>query len=121
MPDLDYAELVEALRYCSKQDNCGSRCPRYDRGEKCRNEIETEAADAIEELLGEVPHWISVEERLPEPFVCVLAHIPGEKPFPTVKSAFLKKNGLWYSNGFRYNPEEVTHWCEMPEPPKGVE
>lgn len=87
-----------------------------------------DAADAIEELQNQivdlnkmVPTWISVEERLPEPFVCVLAHIPGEKPFPTVKSAFLEKNGLWYSNGFRYNPEEVTHWCEMPEPPEGEE
>lgn len=103
-------DSADGLKSC---DECNGEC----RG-TC---IFTEAADAIEELLAAVPRWISVEERLPEPFVCVLAHIPGEKPFPTVKSAFLEKNGLWYSNGFRYNPEEVTHWCEMPEPPKGVE
>ena len=48
----DYVELVKALRYCSEHDNCGSRCPKFDRGEKCRDEIETDAADAIEELLA---------------------------------------------------------------------
>lgn len=82
---------------------------------KIIKKMESEQRDIMQQL----PNWISVGERLPEPFVCVLAHIPGEKPFPTVKSAFLEKNGLWYSNGFRYNPEEVTHWCEMPAPPKG--
>jgi len=115
----DYAELIKALRFAWEQP-----CYSCTLSEKCNWGdfcFFKRAADAIEELLAAVPHWISVEERLPEPFVCVLAHIPGEKPFPTVKSAFLEKNGLWYSNGFRYNPEEVTHWCEMPEPPKGVE
>jgi hypothetical protein len=107
----DYTELCKRLRSIA----------RLDRYYNASGEVFDDAADAIEELLAKVPTWISVEERLPEPFVCVLAHIPGEKPFPTVKSAFLEKNGLWYSNGFRYNPEEVTHWCEMPSPPKGVE
>ena len=72
----------------------------------------------IEELQAAVPKWISVEERLPDVHNHVLVNIPGESPFPTVKEAFLEKNGLWYSNGFRYNPEEVTHWMPLPEPPK---
>ena len=55
-----------------------------------------------------VQEWISVEDRLPEPFVPVLVQMPGEEPFPTVRE------------GFR-EPGEVTHWKPMPHPPKEVE
>ena len=44
--------------------------------------------------LREQPQWISVEERLPEPFVSVLVYRPGERPLPTVHEGFLARDGM---------------------------
>ena len=66
-----------------------------------------------------VQEWISVDDRLPEPFVSVLVHMPGEKPFPTVHEGFISNDGIWQSAMFRREPGEVTHWQPMPQPPKG--
>lgn len=111
-----YDELVKALRgpYDSRNDIC----------------LMKQAADAIEKLgnwwkmygalaeMVQMPKWIPVEERLPEVFQHVLANIPGMSPHPTVQEAFREKNGMWYSNGFRYGADEITHWMPLPEPPK---
>ena len=66
-----------------------------------------------------VQEWISVDDRLPEPFVSVLVNMPGEKPFPTVREGFISNDGIWQSAMFRREPGEVTHWKPMPQPPKG--
>ena len=70
-------------------------------------------------LRARVPKWISVQERLPEPFVSVLVHMPGEEPCPTVREGFISNDGIWQSAMFRREPGEVTHWQPMPQPPKG--
>lgn len=65
-----------------------------------------------------VPSWIPVTERLPDEFISVLVCIPAETPLPTVKEAYLANN--WWTTKFGvFNPNEVTHWMPMPEPPKG--
>lgn len=98
----DYVELVKALRYCSEHDNCGSRCPKFDRGEKCRDEIETEAADAIEELLAvcrEIAAFVmhySDEGEVSAEVLCRKLH----------KIGVIEKDGAWWT---------------LPEPPNGVE
>ena len=71
------------------------------------------------ELRARVPQWISVDDRLPEPFVSVLVHMPGEEPCPTVREGFISNDGIWQSAMFRREPNEVTHWQPMPQPPKG--
>ena len=71
------------------------------------------------ELRARVPKWISVDDRLPEPFVSVLVHMPGEEPCPTVREGFISNDGIWQSAMFRREPGEVTHWQPMPVPPKG--
>ena len=71
------------------------------------------------ELRARVPKWISVNDRLPEPFVSVLVHMPGEEPCPTVREGFISNDGIWQSAMFRREPGEVTHWRPMPQPPKG--
>ena len=71
------------------------------------------------ELRARVPEWILVDDRLPEPFVSVLVHMPGEEPCPTVREGFISNDGIWQSAMFRREPGEVTHWQPMPQPPKG--
>ena len=66
-----------------------------------------------------VQEWISVNDRLPEPFVSVLVNMPGEEPCPTVREGFISNDGIWQSAMFRREPGEVTHWKPMPQPPKG--
>ena len=71
------------------------------------------------ELRARVQEWISVDDRLPEPYVSVLVNMPGEKPFPTVRRGFISNDGIWQSAMIRREPGEVTHWQPMPQPPKG--
>lgn len=70
-----------------------------------------------------MPDWISVEERLPEPFVSVLAYIPSESPLPTVHESYIADHDTWVNIllGEKYANGEVTHWMPLPEPPKGAE
>ena len=70
------------------------------------------------ELMARVPKWISVKSRLPEPFVSVLVHMPGEEPCPTVREGFISNDGIWQSAMFRREPGEVTHWKPMPLAPE---
>lgn len=68
--------------------------------------------------LREQPRWISVDERLPEPFVSVLVYMPDERPLPPVHEGFLAREGMWYANHFDREPMEITHWMPLPEPPE---
>lgn len=72
----------------------------------------------VRAALREQPRWISVVERLPEPFVSVLVYMPEERPLPTVHEGFLAREGMWYANHFDREPMEITHWTPLPEPPK---
>ena len=126
----DHAELVKALRYCTEHDNCGSRCPRFDRNEDCVGELTKDAADAIEELFGIVltyeaandmfnPQWISVEERLPH----YLDHVLCVNKYGIQMVGHLtdyKENGFRCESGMD-SCDYITHWMPLPEPPKGVE
>lgn len=63
--------------------------------------------------------WIPVTERLPDPFVSVLAYLPNHAPCPTVHECYISSDGAWCS-GVVYGVEndDVTHWMPPPEPPK---
>lgn len=61
--------------------------------------------------------WISVEERLPDPFVSVLGCCPDEEPLPTVHECYLNGYGQWCSAQV-YGMEKVTHWVPLLEPPE---
>lgn len=64
--------------------------------------------------------WIPVTERLPEPFVSVLAYIPSESPFPLVHESYMVDETLWVCILERRPWKEgvVTHWMPMPSPPE---
>ena len=71
------------------------------------------------ELKARMQEWISVNDRLPEPYVSVLVNMPGEKPFRTVREGFISNDGIWQSAMVRREPGEVTHWQPIPQPPEG--
>lgn len=76
-----------------------------------------QAVDVAFTALREQSEWISVEERLPDPFVSVLGYCPDEDPLPTVHECYLSGYGQWCSAQV-YGMEKVTHWMPLPEPPE---
>ena len=68
-----------------------------------------------------IQRWIPVTERLPEPFVSVVVHMPLEEPMPTVHEGFLVDEEKWYAAHFDREKDEISHWMPLPEPPKEVE
>ena len=60
--------------------------------------------------------WISVKDRLPEPFDQVIICRPS-KGAPRVEAGSLDVNGWWRVYGTR--TKSVTHWMPLPDPPKG--
>lgn len=70
-----------------------------------------------------VPEWISVDDRLPEPFTPVLVY---RKSFDTLPSYIsIDKMVLWNDDTQVWTDEIktwkaiTTHWMPLPEPPKG--
>ena len=112
----DYASIAEALRCCRYASERGcAECPyRLNNNEKCAHLL-NDAADAIEELLAKVPHWISVEERLPENGKFVLVS-DGDDIDTACRYKALTPDEV--ETFFWDSVLEVTHWMPLPEPPK---
>ena len=132
-----YDELVEKMRCCYGQLRCGD-CRFV---EDCAGkEMLLKAADAIEELssAGSIygkawtlgydagrdensQRWISVTERLPPEWWPVLGLIQfhDEKEPPAQEVLWYLGNGHWRET-WRGDMIEsaVTHWMQLPEPPK---
>ena len=150
----DYKELVEALR-CKELEkiacpDCAERecVANSGRGLWCRvPKLMDDAADAIEELLqiadhyeqtakdywqeacdykAQIPHWISVEERLPDDsFQRVIATGGKEMCLAFCYGRIgdvvywkKAKNKIDVCGGFLRG---ITHWMPLPEPPMGVQ
>ena len=65
--------------------------------------------------------WISVNDRLPDKNQAVLAY-RGEFRGDMMDTYTHLNNGLWEdAYGYRVSTEHegITHWMELPEPPKG--
>ena len=64
-----------------------------------------------------VQEWISVDERLPENFISVLGYMTDAGEFPPVRECYTVGNAFFFPALGDVHP--VSHWCEMPQPPKG--
>ena len=64
-----------------------------------------------------VQEWISVDERLPENFISVLGYMTDAGEFPPVRECYTVGNAFFFPALGDVHP--VSHWCEMPDPPKG--
>ena len=108
----DYMELVEALREHSKKDSDCELCPYNDAEDRgyttCSEELTSNAADAIEELSK--PKWISVEDRCPEKYGDYLV-------FDDCRNLYVNE---WHCllHKWQYDDGRITHWTQLPEPPK---
>ena len=132
----DYEELVKALRTCKMSIPC-TECPFYSNGDEPSKECATmndAAADAIEELLAVVPHWISVEDEPPKENGRYLVRYKRDVNLgdeETVHEDEIRIMRFFVGDGWCYPiicndyvrlvNEEVTHWMPLPEPPKEVQ
>lgn len=133
-------ELVKSLRICADGENC-DQCAKWDIKQNggrnaCEYAICTEAADAIEELQSKhfmmkktaewlaekVPHWIPVNERLPEDDTDVLCwyeyyHWSAQKVLPEygIGHCWNGRLGGEVSSGREC---KVLAWMPLPQPPK---
>ena len=64
-----------------------------------------------------VQEWISVDERLPENFISVLGYMTDAGEFPPVRECYTVGNVFFFPALGDIHP--VSHWREMPQPPKG--
>jgi hypothetical protein len=62
-------------------------------------------------------NWIPVTEKLPPNFVSVLGYMTDAGDFPPVRECYTVGNAFFFPALGDKHP--VSHWCEMPEPPKG--
>lgn len=69
----------------------------------------------VRSALREQPHWISVEERLPEDDGHVLIYSLGGGVAEGIYSKIYKK---WVQYRWSVFEPEVTHWMPLPMPPK---
>ena len=64
-----------------------------------------------------VQEWISVDERIPQNFVSVLGYMTDAGEFPPVRECYTVGKAFFFPALGDVHP--VSHWCEMPQPPKG--
>ena len=64
-----------------------------------------------------VQEWIPVDEQLPENFISVLGYMTDAGEFPPVRECYTVGNAFFFPALGDVHP--VSHWCEMPQPPKG--
>ena len=76
-----------------------------------------EIADNLLENGVTVQEWISVDERLPENFISVLGYMTDAGEFPPVRECYTVGNAFFFPALGDIHP--VSHWREMPQPPKG--
>ena len=77
----------------------------------------TQVADRLIAHGVTVQEWFSVEDRLPEhgDFV-VVWHTYMEHPFVC---QWDERSDCWIDDKFTFGRKTITHWCYLPQPPKG--
>ena len=64
-----------------------------------------------------VQEWISVDEKLPQNFISVLGYMTDAGEFPPVRECYTVGDVFFFPALGDIHP--VSHWREMPYPPKG--
>lgn len=120
-------EIVKALRYCADGESCADciyctlglpHLPCYQKDTDAADLIEAQAAE-IEKLKAQVPRWIPVTERLPEPYEDVLLIVNGKVDNVTLIDAreigsFDKSEGWILEMWPEWEDPKVTYWMPLP-------
>ena len=132
----DYEAVLKQARTCANRKYCdlGGNCEYYDLDVCCQGgekDILKDAADAIEELLAAVPKWISVEDEPPKENGRYLVRYKRDVNLgdeETVHEDEIRIMRFFVDDGWRYPiicndyvrlvNEAVTHWMQLPAPPK---
>ena len=101
-------KLVELLKEIVAIQECGFGDPRPT--------YETVASYLMSHGVT-VQEWISVDERIPQNFVSVLGYMTDAGEFPPVRECYTVGNEFFFPALGDVHP--VSHWCELPQPPKG--
>ena len=87
---------------------------------RSRSNVWTTTGDIADYLIAHgvtVQEWISVDERIPQNFVSVLGYMTDAGEFPPVRECYTVGNEFFFPALGDVHP--VSHWCELPQPPKG--
>ena len=109
-------EIKKGLENCNIEGKC-SDCP-YDDSEdywSCCVRRNADAIAYIQQLEAQTQKWISVEERLPDPFERVLVARKGKEEL--VVDWGFRDVGIWWKV-YGTRTKNVFFWMPLPEPPK---
>lgn len=119
-------EIVQALRCCTDH-SCSAKCPAYQAGLDCREEMHKAVLNLVENLTAEnaalrekVPQWISVEDSLPEVWIneedgALVNYMIYSPDFGVDIGNYHAEAERWLCMGL---PCAVTHWMPLPDGPK---
>ena len=122
-------EIKKGLEACIEDECHGQHqsCP-YKDDELCMMHICGDALAYINQLEARGPKWISVKDRLPEPSTYVLAlTAPGALSVGqnVIVADYIhpksEDHGVFIIAYTNYDDKDivpVTHWMQLPEPPK---
>ena len=110
-------KLVELLADLDCNAECCKDCEFAKDIDGCVRKQKEIIADHLIAHGVTVQEWISVSERLPQNFVSVLGYMTDAGEFPPVRECYTVGNAFFFPA--LCDVHHVSHWCEMPQPPKG--
>ena len=115
-------EIKKGMEQCAITRACNKACMYYSGKSDCINHLTIDALAYIQQLEAQESRWISVNDRLPERGItrCIIAIKLGNGLKGTLCARYnadLKSWSGWYNDRIT---SDVTHWMEIPEPPKEV-
>lgn len=116
-------EIKKGIETCAKgYEPCSGNCTyeeSHGSAPKCMIALQEDSLAYIRALEAKVSMWISVKERLPERGYKVLT-VNGHgyiRIFALWKKT--EREWCWIDDAGHFNHvNDITHWMEMPEPPK---
>ena len=98
---------------CQSPFICDQACKYYGHGDCFPDRF----ADHLIANGVTVQEWIPVDEKLPQNFISVLGYMTDAGEFPPVRECYTVGNVFFFPALGDIHP--VSHWREMPQPPKG--